>query len=184
MGLAVSGLCLAFLRLLGAQEADVAQRGNAAASVLLVGMCAASALAFAGANIGEGPGFHVVLLCAGLSVGTLCVFLLIHAGLGRSIYRVLVERDMALAVRLAGALIAVGLIAGRSVAGTWISTASTLDDFARHVWPVGLVLAVELLIAAFRAARTGPANRLNGILLGVLYVAGAALYLCSLGMPK
>ena len=69
---------------------------------------------FAGGNVGDGPGWWVVVFCAALSTGAL--FLLWGAlqaatDLADSI---VIERDGASAVRLAGFLVACGLVLGRS----------------------------------------------------------------------
>src|SRR5688572_6833001 len=46
---------------------DVAERGNRAAAVALSGACTGLALCYAGGNIGDGPGWWVVVFASGLA---------------------------------------------------------------------------------------------------------------------
>jgi hypothetical protein len=50
---------------------DVRDRNNFAAAIAIGGLLLGSAIAYAGGNIGDGPGFHVVVFSALLSTPTL-----------------------------------------------------------------------------------------------------------------
>src|ERR1051326_1582748 len=50
---------------------DVVERGNRGAGFTIAGLTIGVACCVAGSNIGNGPGFEVVLFCATISTGTL-----------------------------------------------------------------------------------------------------------------
>lgn len=184
MGLAISALNLVGLRVLGLQEADLSQRGNRAAGILVVCMSIASALAFAGANIGDGPGFEVVVFCAVLSGGILWAGLSLHVLISRTMYRVLVGRDSGLAVRFGAMLIAIGLVAGRSVAGTWTGYDAAFTDCAQHGLPALLLVGVDLAVDWAVSERAPGGPTLVDAMFSFAYLAGAIVYVVFLGMPK
>lgn len=175
-------LCL--LWLMGWQSADVTQRGNHAAAVYAEGVVLAGSLAFAGANIGDGPSFAVVIFCAALSGSMVASAMLMHWTCGRSGRQILIERDRPFAFRVACLLAAVGLIAGRSVSGDWHSVTGTLDDFVASVWPAPLLVLADILLARYRPLPRPGANPAGQILLGMVYLALAAAYLVYLGVPQ
>jgi uncharacterized membrane protein YjfL (UPF0719 family) len=136
------GLFLAPLPFLGlCVRDDALERGNDAAALALSGALVGGTCCFAGGNVGNGPGWWVVLYSAGLATTALLVLWgLIHAASGLA-EKVSIERDVAAGLRAAGFLIGCGLILGRAVAGDWVSASATTIDFARLGWPA-LVLAV------------------------------------------
>lgn len=182
MGLAVAGQAFG-LHLIGWTEADVAQRGNVGAGLLLVAVCAGQAFAFAGANIGDGPGFEVVLGAAAVSMGTLWVFIVACIAAVRANYRVLVERDNSFAFRWSWAIVAVGAIAGRSVAGTWHGAPAMFSDYAHWVWPAGIILASEIALGWIVPPQHGNRLRMIDCTAALLYQAGAVAYIVALGIP-
>lgn len=178
-------LCQVLLVLLGMRVIeDVAQRRNPAASWAVIGLTVGPALCYSGGNIGDGPGWWVVLYAAFFA--TVCWFAILYAidqicGIFNDVF---VGRDHAAGVRLMGTSIALGLILGRGVAGTWVSAAATLDDFARDAWPALIVAAFEILATflarIFRGTRpTLPASL--GFPAVVLSVGGAVIYIVTLG---
>lgn len=162
-------------------QEDVREHNNLAAAVLVAALAFGTTLAFAGANVGNGPGWWVVVFCAALS--TILVY-----GVAWSVAvftdaeeRITVDHDMATAIRLGAALIGTGLIAGRAVAGDWVSAGATVTDWAAVGWPV-----VIIAVAAALIERATPpwylTNTLpQSILMAVAYIGAAALYVTSLG---
>jgi len=136
-GAAWVGLGAHLFKFLGISPRDDAvERQNLAAAFATAGALAGITFCFAGANIGNGPGWWVVIFSAGLSTG---VFFLLWAlvekftGVSES---VTVERNGGSGLRLGGFLVGAGLILGRAVAGDWVSAEATIRDFALVVWPV------------------------------------------------
>ena len=104
------------------------ERANGSASLAVAGAIIGITLAYAGGNIGDGPGWWVVVFCAALA--TLALFaawMLLELASGVS-DAVTVDRDPSAGMRLGGFLVACGLILGRS-AGDWISVDATVRDF-------------------------------------------------------
>ena len=162
---------------------DVVERRNAAARFAVAGALLGLTLCFAGGNIGDGPGWWVVVFAAALATGAWYVlgFLL---QLGGTPEQVAVERDVAAGVRLGGLLVAMGLVLGRSVAGTWISVEATLDDLVRLGWPALALAACELLVARLPRPADRPDPRpvgLFGVLPAAAYAWFAALHVARLG---
>jgi len=165
---------------------DVVERGNPAALPAAVGWLGGVTLAFAGGNIGDGPGWWVVVACAGLSTGTLVLAWLLLQGLAGGTEAVVVERDVASGWRLGGLLLACGLIAGRAVAGDWVSLDATLSDFARTGWPLLPLLALAVALQHAACPRPEPreaALAWQGVAPALGYVAYAVLVVVLAGWP-
>jgi len=183
MGFGVTGINTVALRIFGWRISDMFERRNNAAHTLFYTATVASALAFAGANIGDGPGFYVVLFCAGLSHVTLWSIAVAHAALNRTAYRILVDHDRGIAFRFGCMLVAIGAILGRGVAGDWPGYVATTVDFMTIAWPAILYLVVDTMIARFTLTREIDGGLWADRATGVVYVLIAAAYLMLLGMP-
>lgn len=163
---------------------DVIERGNQAAAFAISGALLGITLCFAGGNIGDGPGWWVVVFCALLSTGAL---FLLWTFLDRATHlhdAVTIDRDPAAGLRLAGFFVGAGLILGRSVAGDWESAPGTLVDFLITAWPV-LVLWVAALGVErhFRPSPEAPAPPLvsAGLVPALLYAGGGAAAVVLMG---
>lgn len=178
-------LCQLGLSIMGMRVIeDVAQRRNPAAAWAVTGFFVGPALCYAGGNIGDGPGWWVVLFAAFYATISWFVILFAIDQICGIFDDVFVGRDPAAGVRLMGTSIALGLILGRGVAGTWVSAAATLDDFARDAWPALIIAGFEICATfLFRVARgthpTLPASA--GFLAAILSVGGAITYVIMLG---
>jgi len=156
---------------------DVIERRNRAALPAWIGAMAGVALCYSGANIGNGPGWWVVVFSAGLATAALggAWFALgVWAGLTDA---VVIERDTAAGIRLGGALAAFGLLFGAAVAGDWVSAGATIADFAGVAWPALPLLVVALPIE--RALRPRPEQprvpiAAGGVLPAIGYLGAAA----------
>lgn len=147
MGAAWVGLGLRLTAWMGVSTRDDAvERGNRAATWTLAGATLGLMLCFAGANIGNGPGWWVVVFCAALATaGWVVAWLIVELGGGAS-ELITVERDVASGLRLGGFLIGVGLVCGRAAAGDWVSADAALSDFARVAWPVAPAALAEVAL--------------------------------------
>ena len=187
LGAAWVGLAVRWLPVTGVSvRDDVTERANASAAVVAAGVVVGVTLCYAGGNVGDGPGWWVVVFSAGLStLGLFAAWLLLETLTGVS-DAVTVDRDPSAGVRLAGFLVACGLLLGRAVAGDWISAGATIRDFAATAWPVLVLVAVAALVE--RAARPTPERPAPGILTfgaipALLYVLGAVRQVMALGIP-
>ena len=128
---------------------DALERGNQAATYAVCGALIAITLCFAGGNIGSGPGWWVVVESAGLAtLGLFTVWIALQASTQIS-DSVSIGRDDACGIRLAGLLIAVGIVFGRVVAGDWHGEGEMVVDFVRYGWPV-IILAGLAALAELR----------------------------------
>lgn len=185
LGAAWVGLGVSLVSLFGLRPPiDVAQRRNQAAGVAGLGAVLGLTLAFAGANIGDGPGWWVVLFSSALSTLALFLMWMLADAIAGTTDMVTVDRDMGAGVRLACFLIAVGAIQGRAVAGNWISAGATASDWLDLGWPTLGLCVFEIVVGRMHAGmarRESPSAILVGVFPGLLYLAGAAAYIASLG---
>lgn len=152
---------------------DAIERGNGAAMAALAGALVAVTLCYAGGNVGNGPGWWVVVVSAALATGALIVMWGALAQLTSVVDAVTIDRDPAAGVRLGAYLVACGLILGRGVAGDWESLRATISDFQPVLPAAGLVLVLAIFVE--RIARPTPERpRAPLVTLGVL---PAAVYL-------
>ena len=185
LGAAWVGVWIRWLAVVGiSTRDDVVERSNGSAALAVTGALFGITLAYAGGNVGNGPGWWVVGFSAALAtVALFGAWMLLEAVTGVSDI-VTVDRDPSAGFRLGGFLIACGVILGRSVAGDWISAEATVRDFAATAWPVIALVGVAAVIE--RVARPTPETPrpslvAYGLVPAVLYVAGAVYQVMRLG---
>lgn len=156
---------------------DAIERRNPAAAVAVSSALLAHAAIYAGGNIGDGPGWWVVVSAATLGAGAWFLLWLVIEWQCAASELITVERDLSAAVRLGGYMIASGIIFGRSVAGDWISFEGMVLDFGM-AWPAvacaGAVIAIE---RALRGRAPAGMRASAGIALGYVAVAIAMVAL-------
>jgi hypothetical protein len=146
-------------------------------------MCGITAC-YAGANVGEGPGWWVVVFSGALATaGLLAAWASMQAFTGAA-DSITIDRDVATGLRLASALACIGLILGRAAAGNWVSAAATVADFSRCAWPVVPIVVCESI--AGRMLRPSPQNPVpspltSGLPLALIYIVWTSLSLVILG---
>lgn len=163
---------------------DILERGNAAAVPAVAGALLACTLCFAGGNVGDGPGWWVVVFSAGLATGGLGLLWLVFDRVTRIADTITIDRDRAAGVRLGALLVAASLMLGRSVAGDWVSASATVRDFAVLAWPVLGLFAIAAVLERRTAPtpeRPAPSVTTLGVLPAAAYLAGAVAYVVRLG---
>jgi hypothetical protein len=187
LGAAWVGLGARCLALAGVSVRDDAlERANRSAAYAVAGALLAITLCFAGGNIGDGPGWWVVVFSAGLATISLFVAWLVLEVVAGVSEVVTIDRDDAAGVRLAGFLVACGLIFGRAAAGDWVSADATVVDFlnvARAAVPLVVIASVVEWLSRPTPQRAGAPIATHGAVPAVLYVAASALYVMRLGLP-
>ncbi len=146
---------------------DVVERGNVAATITAICALIAATICYAGGNIGEGPGWWVVLFAAALATVTLFVSWIVLAQFSPASDAVLIDRDPAAGLRVGAYLIALSVMLGRAVAGDWVSAAETVRDFTAALPAAALLLAAALVIERV-AKPTAERPQLPLIAFGVL----------------
>lgn len=187
-GLAWVGVAIRFTTFAGvSMRDDVLERRNGAAAIVVAGAMLGLTLAFAGGNIGDGPGWWVVLFSALLSTLALFGAWLALDALGHVSDSVTIERDRAAGVRLAGFLVAEGIVLGRAVAGDWVSVAATLRDFVVYATPGALLLLLAVGIErGLRPSpdRHAPSVASHGAAPALLYVLLALVWVMRVGFGQ
>ncbi len=163
---------------------DVVERRNPAVALALRGLPFALALAYAGGNIGDGPGWWVVFFSSGVATAALALLLLATLTFGGACESLTVERDVAAGARFALIAISEGLVLGRAAAGNWVSAQATLNDFVQRGWPALAIAVCAMLLE--RGLRPTPQNPRRsvltaGVLPGTALLVSAILWVVSLG---
>jgi hypothetical protein len=179
MGAAWVGACSYFFPFLGISiRDDAAERQNLAAAWASAGILAGVTFCFAGGNIGNGPGWWVVIFSTLLSTGSFFVLWAMFESITNASESVTVERDVGKGLLLAGLLCGTGIILGRSVAGDWLSVSATVTDFIRIGWPafalVGAAAAIERFSWLYSNQKQSSVS--SGIVFGGIYLVVSILY--------
>lgn len=164
---------------------DILERGNGAAVPPVAGALLGFTLCFAGGNVGDGPGWWVVVFSALTASATLAVLWLLFDRWTGVSETITVERDAAAGLRLGALLSAAGLILGRAVAGDWVSPMATWRDFVILGWPVVVLFATATVVErSLRPTHDNPSRRLAtaGIAPAALFLAAAIAYVVYLGV--
>lgn len=163
--------------------------GNSVPALLLFSFAyPALALIYAGANVGDGPGWWTVVFAGGL--GTLA-WLLSGAIVNKAtgiIERIVMDKERHSAVRFGCFLLACGVILARASSGDWTSFTVTVIEFMTG-WPV-ILLVLGAIVAEhvlFRPQEAWDGDDNAGVKTAVvsacyLIYAGAAVWPAALGL--
>ena len=116
------------------------------------------------------------MLAAALATATLIVVWMLFTQVTSVSDTIVIDRDPSAGWRLAGLLIACGVLLGRSVAGDWASAHELVADWVRWLPTVAGVLAVAILferVARPRAERPLAPVLTMGVLPAALEVGAA-----------
>lgn len=166
---------------------DVLERRSLPAGFAVCGALVGFTLTFAGGNVGNGPGEEAVVFSSFLSTAGLAVCWAAVERLTRVSELITIDRDPAAGLRLAGFLIAEGLVLGRAVAGDWVSLQATVRDFGEYALPALVPLALMWLFhKSCQPSQEEPASPLVlcGVLPCLVLVVGGAVWLVVAGAPK
>lgn len=159
---------------------DALERHNAAAAIAVSSALLGLSACYAGANIGDGPGWWCVVFAGGLAS---LVWLLLMGAVQATCdmaEAITVERDTACAIRLGGAMIACGLICGRGAAGDWTSAMQTAHELG-VAWPAILLAVLAAVIERVVRRQPGrleqPATNTMALVLAGAYIALALVIL-------
>ena len=124
---------------------DVLERNNTAASLSLAGGVLGVTAIYAGANVGDGPGWWVVVFTG--VIATSIWFGLVYAlhRFSGLFERITIERDYTSGIRAFGYMAASGIVLGRAAAGDWLSLERTVIEFWQ-AWPVLILFGVALWV--------------------------------------
>lgn len=158
---------------------DAIERANPAATIAGCGALVGVTLCFAGANVGEGATIWMTFFPAVLNTAALLACWIVAGMLSGSTNAISIDRDIASGARLAGFLVADGLILGRAGAGDWISMQGTIHDLLRLGWPAAALIVPFVIvqwIAGPSPRRPQPGLFLSGLVPGSAFIALAVLW--------
>ena len=162
---------------------DALLAGNKAALYTVAGAFLGLTCIYAGANVGDGPGWWCVLFAGGLGFAAWVALAFLFNLCVGIFERVTVDRDIGCGIRFGCYLLASGILLGRASAGDWTSFSATIVEFCDG-WPVLpltlFALAVEwffLYRAKHREENLRPhaPDHRRGLDLSVSIVWGTAL---------
>lgn len=163
---------------------DIVERANGAAMTATIGALFGLTFAFAGGNIGDGPGWWVVVFASGMATAAWFAGWLALELVARPSEGVTVDRDGDCGLRLGAYLLASGAIAGRGAAGDWVSAGATLRDFMPYAAGMAALTALALGVETMLRGPAGAKFRnlfLCGIVPAAVYVGGAVAYITRKG---
>ena len=165
---------------------DVFERHNRAAVPAVRGALVGVTLCYAGGNIGDSPGWWVVVFAAALATSVLLISWMALTQLSSVADAVTIDRDPAAGIRLGAFLVSCGVILGRAVAGDWHSASATVADFSVFL-PYVLLLVIAATLFERRAQPTPQSPHAaivgSGVLPSLIYVIIAAGALAIMGWP-
>lgn len=124
---------------------DALNLNNKAALISITGGFLGLTILYAGANIGDGPGWWCVIFAGGLGL-CLWILLALLVNLFTQVFeRITVERDISCGIRMGSYLLGSGIILGRASAGDWTSFSMTIVEFMAG-WPVLLLTALTIVV--------------------------------------
>lgn len=156
---------------------DIFQLNNKAALPALFGAYLAAGLVYAGANIGDGPGWWCVVVAGGIGMIIFHIINILFHKLTGIIDKITVDRDLSAGIRAGCFFLSCGVILGRASGGDWVSFSQTVIDFW-VAWPI-LPLLVIAVIAEQNFQKNKTTTVGSSILIGVIYllIAIAVLFI-------
>lgn len=152
---------------------DVLNNNNKAALLAIIGGYIGMAVIYAGANVGDGPGWWCVIFAGGLGFIAWVILAMIVHLFTKAFERITVDRDISCGIRIGCYLLASGIILGRASAGDWTSVYMTVVEFGAG-WPVLLLTLFAILVEFLysRKLRSYPITAFDAdsIFCGVVYV--------------
>lgn len=127
---------------------DALNAGNKAAALAVIGGGLSVTFIYAGANVGDGPGWFCVFQAGGLGIVAFIVLGIIANLITKCFIRITSDRDIYCGARTGAYFIGSGVILGRACAGDWTSYAQTVREFGDG-WPVLILTAAFILTELF-----------------------------------
>lgn len=155
---------------------DVYNNRNKAASFSIFGGFIGMTLIYAGANIGDGPGFWCVFIAGGIGLLLWIILIKIVNRYTNVIETVTMTRDLGCGIRFSSFMIASGIIIARASGGDWTSFIQTIIEF-QDGWPVLILTAFYILIEKYyyNKAKNEPSNALTGSIISAIWLIVLAI---------
>jgi len=140
---------------------------------------------YAGANVGDGPGWWCVLFAGGLGLVSWYVLAFIADKLNHISERITIDRDLGCGLRFGAYVLAMGIVFARACAGDWTSFSRTVVEFGAG-WPALCLTAFYVLLERFYYGRTNSDEQAESGITGsigwaLIFIAAAILIVVLLG---
>lgn len=181
IGIAFKGM---FLFWSFSYQDDVLMGRNRAALVAFTGAFLGISLIYAGANIGDGPGWWTIVWAGGLGTVTWLLLGTVVNQCTCIMDSVLMDGDVGSGIRLGCYWLGCGLILARASGGDWTSFFATAVEFAVG-WPAVLLTVIMVVLERFLfRAREDWEEREEGhqktVLVSAFYIIYAVVVVASL----
>ncbi len=132
------------MQLLGISVRDDAlERNNPAALIALGGTMSGAGLIYALSNVGTGPTIWTTIVPALAATILLVLLWLMIEWIGGGVAdAITIDRDVATALRLAGATVGCSIVLGSAASGNWIAWDRTWIELIVRSWPACVIAAV------------------------------------------
>lgn len=127
---------------------DIITNGNYAALSAYIGALLGITLIYAGANIGDGPGFWCVMVAGGIGAILWFILALLINKFTGIIERIVISRNLGSGIRFGGFLLSTGIILARGSGGDWFNFWQTIIDFS-DIWIIIPFAVLYLLIELY-----------------------------------
>jgi hypothetical protein len=157
---------------------DALNLNNKAAVLAISGGFLGLTMIYAGANVGDGPGWWCVIFAGGLGLITWFILARIVNKITKIFERITVERNTASGIRLGLYLLAAGIILGKASSGDWTSFEMTIIEFGVG-WPVLPLTILMMIVESYyitqsKRVHSAPPKHIAGsIFWGLVFIAFA-----------
>jgi hypothetical protein len=155
---------------------DGIERKNPAVRVVAIALWIAVTISAIGANIGEGDFVGTALMPMMLSIALIVGLCGIFVARTSAVSSIASDRDRPAGFRLAGLMIAWGVLFGRAGAGDWISAGHMLRKFGTESIAAAALLIIAIWLERRQSTRPQPQNiRAHGIFPAIVYLGLATI---------
>ena len=159
---------------------DIINLNNKASLYAISGAYLATSLIYAGANVGDGPGFWCVFASCGTGLFLFILITYIIQKITGVIDEITIGRDKNAGIRMGLYFIASGIILGRAAAGDWISFEQTILDFW-VAWPLIVISIIVIFVELYYKNKEYQDDiEITSVLIGLFYIVLVIVVLFAL----
>lgn len=161
---------------------DILGLNNHAALLAFVGITLGTTLIYAGANIGDGPGWWCVFIAGGLGILVFFGLTMLLNLITKFSERITIDRRIGCGIRFCFYFIAFGIILGKACSGDWTSFTMTIIEFL-DCYPILILFFFIIIIELFDQYRQKEESYLDknyvtsALIIGIITIAFAVLCL-------
>lgn len=124
---------------------DILNNSNKAATITIVSTLFGLSTIFAGANIGDGPGFYTVIIASGLGLITFIILMRIFDYFTNTLEHIQSDHNVHKAIRYSVLALCLSSILAYGAHGDWTNFTYTLIEFL-VAWPSLILILIAIII--------------------------------------